>query len=58
VLFGGGGIWRTDNFYATPEGRPGGTTWRSVTDDLPNNGGSMAFGANGNILYYGIGESL
>ena len=59
VLFGGGGIWRTDNFYAGPSGQtlpPGTTEWKPLTDGLPNNGGAISFGAQSNVLYYAIGE--
>jgi len=56
VLFGGGGVWRTDNFYATVAGQAGDTTWRPLTNRLPSNGGAIAFGALSNVLYYAIGE--
>jgi hypothetical protein len=57
VLFGGGGIWRTDNFYDTPLRKPEGTKWTPLTDKLPNNGGAMAFGRTSQVLYYAIGVS-
>lgn len=57
ALFGGGGLWKTTNFYASITGNPGDTTWTPLTPDLPNNGGAISFGGSrSNIIYYGIGE--
>lgn len=58
VLFGGGGLWRTDNFYSTlrykPDGRP---SWRPLTDDQPGtNGGAVAFGKTSDDLYLALGD--
>ncbi|MEP6601426.1 MAG: hypothetical protein ABJB49_06390, partial [Nitrospirota bacterium] len=50
-LTSGGGLWRTDNWSSSN------TDWRSLTDDLPTTGGgSVAFGANPNTLYLGLGD--
>lgn len=50
VVEGGGGLWRTDNFFAQQP------DWRQVSDPLPNNGGSVAFGHSDQTLYYAIGD--
>ncbi len=50
-LTSGGGLWRTDNWTSNN------TVWRPLTDDLPTTGGgSVAFGANPNTLYLGLGD--
>ena len=50
-LTSGGGLWRTDNWSSSN------TLWRPLTDDLPTTGGgSVAFGANPNTLYLGLGD--
>lgn len=50
-LTSGGGLWRTDNWSSAN------TTWQPLTDDLPTTGGgSVAFGANSNTLYLGLGD--
>ena len=50
-LTSGGGLWRTNNWTADE------IEWTPLTDDLPTTGGgSVAFGANPNTLYLGLGD--
>lgn len=50
-LTSGGGLWRTDNWSSAN------TAWTPLTDDVPTTGGgSVAFGANPNTLYLGLGD--
>ncbi|MEO8431232.1 MAG: hypothetical protein ABI592_06945 [Acidobacteriota bacterium] len=50
-LTSGGGLWRTDNWSSAN------TTWTPLTDDVPTTGGgSVAFGANPNTIYLGLGD--
>src|SRR5262249_41769300 len=47
----GGGLWRTNNWTSAI------TEWNILTDDLPTSGGgAVAFGANPNTLYLGLGD--
>ena len=50
-LTSGGGLWRTNNWTSSD------ISWKVLTDDLPTTGGgSVAFGANPNKLYLGLGD--
>jgi hypothetical protein len=50
-LTSGGGLWRTNNWTSDE------ISWKPLTDDLPTTGGgSVAFGANPNTLYLGLGD--
>src|SRR5215472_14868965 len=51
LLTSGGGLWRTNNWTSIN------TQWAVLTDDLPTSGGgAVAFGANPNTLYLGLGD--
>jgi len=50
-LTSGGGLWKTDNWSSSN------TVWTPLTDDVPTTGGgSVAFGANPNTIYLGLGD--